>query len=456
MKHQKFSEIDAFIVKWEVEEALQGRKLKHIRYYHKRGFIFYFDRKMRLLISVNPTLYRLHLTEREAREEHFLAFEEYLRGYTLTDIRIKKWDRLFYLLFTKDRGLSTIVLAVELTGKHSNLILVNEDGKILEAFRKIRNSKIRDVVPGIAYTPPPPKPFDLKNDVEKLAKYIPWLTPPYGEKIFEAIHSPTPLYCAELDIYAPISIPCKNLRRFETYSALLDFYFGKFEATKDYPEEKSSRLLDELERVKDFEEYRIAGENLLNGKYVVDSERIFVKGREKEFVLEMPTSGKISDLANELFKKYRRYRRGYETLLKKLEAQEEVKILESEAQTHISKIEENIEPYEKFISPSGYTVLRGKNARGNEIITFKLTSPDDYFLHVENAPGAHVIIKSGREEPDEVDLEFGAQKAFEKSKAAADKKGTVIVTKKKYLKRGFAPGQVLIFKVLKTIEVRLE
>ncbi len=456
MKHQKFSEIDALIVKREVEETLKGHKLKHVKYFNKRTFIFYFDKKLKLLVSIDPTLYRLHLTEREAKEHYFLAFEEYLRGYTLTNIRVKKWDRLFYLLFTKDRGLSTIVLAVELTGKHSNLILVNEEGKILETFKRVKNSKIRDVVPGIPYTPPPPKPFDVKTDVEKLAKYIPWLTPPYGEKIFDAIQSPTPLYCSELDIYSPIPVPCKNSRRFESYSALLDFYFGKFETTGVHLEEKSSRLLDELERVKDFEEYRIAGENLLAGKYVADSEKIFVKGENKEFELEIPPSEKISDLAKELFKKYRRYKRGYETLLNKLEEQEKVKILNSESQISASKTEERIEPYEKFVSPSGYTVLRGKNARGNELITFKLASPDDYFLHVENAPGAHVIIKSGKEEPDEEDLEFSAIKALERSKAAPDKKGRVLVTKKKYLKRGFVPGQVLIFKVLKTIEVRLE
>jgi len=35
-------------------------------------------------------------------------------------------------------------------------------------------------------------------------------------------------------------------------------------------------------------------------------------------------------------------------------------------------------------------------------------------------------------------------------------KGTVLVTKKKYIKRGEHPGQVLLMKILKTIEVRLK
>ncbi len=456
MKYQKFSEIDALIIKREVEKVVRGHKLKYIKRYNKRGFILYFDKRLKLLVSVDPTLYRLHLTEREANGEDFRAFEDHLRGYILTNIRVKKWDRLFYLLFTKDRGLSTVVLAVELTGKHSNLILISDEGKILDSFKKIRNSKVRDVLPGILYKPPPPKPFDVKTDIEKLAKYIPWLTPPYGEKIFEALHSTVPFYCAERDVYAPIVIPCENSRKFDTYSALLDFYFGKLEIDRIHSEEKSSRLLNEFERVRDFEEYRIAGENLLNGKYIINSDKIFVKGNEKEFELTIPASGKISDLAEELFKKYRRYKRGYETLLGKLGIRGGLRLLESESRERVSNVDDVVEPYEKFVSPSGYLVLRGKNARGNDLITFKIASPDDYFLHVESVPGAHVIIKSGREEPQEKDFEFAARKALEKSKAAVDGKGRVIVTRKKYLKRGVVPGQVLIFKIIKTLEVRLE
>ncbi|MDE5832440.1 MAG: DUF814 domain-containing protein, partial [Desulfovibrio sp.] len=49
----------------------------------------------------------------------------------------------------------------------------------------------------------------------------------------------------------------------------------------------------------------------------------------------------------------------------------------------------NIRP---FRSSDGYLILRGKDARGNLAIR-KMASGYDYWLHVENGPGTHVIIR---------------------------------------------------------------
>ncbi len=45
-----------------------------------------------------------------------------------------------------------------------------------------------------------------------------------------------------------------------------------------------------------------------------------------------------------------------------------------------------------FTSSDGYALLRGRDARGNQAAR-KLAKPYDYWLHVENGPGAHVIIR---------------------------------------------------------------
>ncbi len=445
MKRQKFSDIDAIIIKRELEK-LKGRKLKKI-FQKKRDFLLLFDRGEKILISLDPVKYRIHLTERDPDSEES-GFDKFLSGFVLVNVRVKKWDRLMYLIFSKDRGIRKLVLAVELTGKHANLILVSEDGKILDVYRKVPESEVRPVVPGLNYTPPPPRPFDPEKNIEKLAELIPWLTPPYGEKLYLALNETIALYCADKDIYSPVELECGAKKYFPSYSALLDFYFGRSESRDQEEKTALDRLVKELEKVRDFDLYRIAGEKVLLGEFEQDEDFIVVRVEGKEF--RARKKEKPSDAAEEFFKKYKKFKRGYQTILKKLRTEG--------MDNGIGEKHDEGEgvSYEKFISPGGFVVYRGKNARGNEIVTFKIASPEDYFLHAENSPGSHVIIKTGKKPVSDSDLEFAARLALQKSKASKDLKGRVIVTLKKYLKRGDAPGQVLISKILKTVEVRLE
>lgn len=41
----------------------------------------------------------------------------------------------------------------------------------------------------------------------------------------------------------------------------------------------------------------------------------------------------------------------------------------------------------------GYTILIGRNAEMNDILTTEIADKDDIFLHVHDFPGSHVIIK---------------------------------------------------------------
>lgn len=43
-------------------------------------------------------------------------------------------------------------------------------------------------------------------------------------------------------------------------------------------------------------------------------------------------------------------------------------------------------------SPDGMTVLVGKAAKDNDLVTFKLGRPYDYWFHVAGASGSHVVV----------------------------------------------------------------
>ncbi len=46
----------------------------------------------------------------------------------------------------------------------------------------------------------------------------------------------------------------------------------------------------------------------------------------------------------------------------------------------------------RFVSPDGLTVLVGKSASDNDVLTFKLGRPRDFWLHVAGQSGSHVVV----------------------------------------------------------------
>ncbi len=48
----------------------------------------------------------------------------------------------------------------------------------------------------------------------------------------------------------------------------------------------------------------------------------------------------------------------------------------------------------RVVSPDGLTILVGRTAADNDILTFKLGSPRDFWLHVAGASGSHVLVRN--------------------------------------------------------------
>lgn len=45
-----------------------------------------------------------------------------------------------------------------------------------------------------------------------------------------------------------------------------------------------------------------------------------------------------------------------------------------------------------FSSPDGWTVLVGKSAADNDVLSVKLAAPQDFWFHVAGQPGSHVVV----------------------------------------------------------------
>ena len=92
--------------------------------------------------------------------------QNFLKGKRLTKVELPPWERNVHLEFTNPKDLTKIHLYLEIMGKHSNILLVNQDLIIIDAIKRYgeSQSRYREVLPGVPYTPPPkPEAFLLSN-----------------------------------------------------------------------------------------------------------------------------------------------------------------------------------------------------------------------------------------------------------------------------------------------------
>ncbi|MDE7039131.1 MAG: NFACT family protein, partial [Lachnospiraceae bacterium] len=100
-----------------------------------------------------------------------------------------------------------------------------------------------------------------------------------------------------------------------------------------------------------------------------------------------------------------------------------------------------------YISSDGYHMYVGKNNLQNDELTFSFASGNDWWFHAKNAPGSHVIVKSGGAElPDRVFEEAGRLAAYY-SKSRGSDKVEIDYVEKKHVKKpnGAKPGFVVYY-----------
>ena len=111
------------------------------------------------------------------------------------------------------------------------------------------------------------------------------------------------------------------------------------------------------------------------------------------------------------------------------------------------KEERTSDPFRSF-QFQGYTILVGKSATNNDLLTQK-AHKEDLWLHAKDVKGSHVVVKHQRHENiPKLVLERAAQLAAYYSKRKHDALCPVAYTKKKFVRKpkGAAAGQVVVEK----------
>lgn len=110
------------------------------------------------------------------------------------------------------------------------------------------------------------------------------------------------------------------------------------------------------------------------------------------------------------------------------------------------KTSRDSDAFARYETTNGYVVLCGKNNMQNDLLTMKTASCDDYWFHVKNAAGSHVIlVRGGREEPAEVDFTDAAMIAAYNSSLSGGESVAVDYTLVKNIRKpsGSRPGFVI-------------
>ena len=117
---------------------------------------------------------------------------------------------------------------------------------------------------------------------------------------------------------------------------------------------------------------------------------------------------------------------------------------------------EKASPFREFVSKDGFEIRVGKSNIANDKLV-RASNGNDLWFHVQGFPGSHVVVRAGgkRQIPQATVME-AARLALKYSTRAKDKKGTVVYTHIKHVKRPkhAPPGTVLITQE-KTVHARL-
>jgi predicted ribosome quality control (RQC) complex YloA/Tae2 family protein len=102
----------------------------------------------------------------------------------------------------------------------------------------------------------------------------------------------------------------------------------------------------------------------------------------------------------------------------------------------------------RFVAPDGMVVLVGRTAADNDLLTFKLASQKDFWLHVAGDSGSHVVVRNpeGLLRLPRETLRFAAALAAGHSKARKGGQVAVHVTQVSEVKkpRGMPAGKVTL------------
>ncbi|MBQ8604635.1 MAG: NFACT family protein [Oscillospiraceae bacterium] len=152
----------------ELDEKLQGSRIDKIHQPSKDEVVFHLRRRdgnLKLLLSARSGSARLCLTQESFENPQVppsfcMLLRKYLSGARFVAAAAVEGERIIMLSFTATSEMGDTVnidIAAELMGRYANLVVINGDGKIIDAMKRVDAdaSSVRQLLPGLTYKLPP-------------------------------------------------------------------------------------------------------------------------------------------------------------------------------------------------------------------------------------------------------------------------------------------------------------
>lgn len=160
--------ITLHFVKTELEQTVLGARVEKVHQPSKAEIVLLLRTRggaFRLFLSAESASARVHLTQFPTENPQnppmlCMLFRKHLTGATLVGIRQAGLDRILFLDFDAANEIGDkvkLTLCIEITGQHSNIILIDGNGKIIDAVKRVDETKssVREVLPNCTYVLPP-------------------------------------------------------------------------------------------------------------------------------------------------------------------------------------------------------------------------------------------------------------------------------------------------------------
>lgn len=545
----------------ELREKLLGGKIQKVTQPSKNDIVFNvysMGKNYKLLLSANNNEARINITNKKYENPDVppnfcMVLRKHINQGKIIDISQRGLDRvvIFSISSIDEMGFDTSKkLIVEIMGKYSNIILVDDNYKIIDAIKRVNShmSSVREIFPSLKYEfieddKEDIMKDDFKLDIKTLDQRLSDEQVPY--KIFHQNYTGfSPAVGKELVFRAGIDdrinwglvsedekrkldklldelsydIRNNNLSSFvykdnikvkdfhcinfthlsldkeenETMSESVEVFFTtnkthdrlnqkksdlnkKLNSSIKSVKRKVKILSSNLDKKDSIDKFKKRGDLLSANVYKINKGDKSVKvlnyyKNNQETVINLDPQKTPWENVEANYTRSKKLKASYDYAKKDLPKQNELlayleqtkdfinrsnsiedltdireelvemKIIKKKAKNK-KKSSKKSKPYH-YVTKNSSDIYVGKNSKQNDYITLKLANKDDFWFHIKDLPGSHVVLRN--DNIDEDDIKIAAYLAAINSSVSRGNKVDIDYTQKKNVNKakGAKPGMV--------------
>ena len=436
MNNLKITSKDLQVIVSDLKEKIKFNHISNVTIINSYDIFFSFSiyRKEKLFISLNPQhpfvclvsidnpcgtkIGMLNDYMRKEIKDGFLLDVETLNNDRIVKISYNRTNEYF------DKEERSII--IELIPHRPNFIVTNEEDKILFATHQTDIANERPIIKGLKYVLPENSNAELVEDEFNLDEFK--------------------------ENAASYFVDAKRKRLQEQFKPVLTHIKSRIKTLKT----KIKVLNKEIEEAKSHFVYQEIGTMLLTYAYDENELNNYVK----ENNIDYDPSLNPGLNANKYFQKYKKAKRTVEMDEKELaKTSDEIAYYEDCLAQSKYMNEDDIQELAVLLFPNkfklgskkkietkpgevtveGTKIFYGKNAKQNELLTFKKSNKTDLFLHIKDEHGSHVVIASSN--PSNEVILTACEIALLLS---GKEEGEIQATEIKNIKKGSFTGQAIL------------